>query len=286
MVERAQLIIDWYSTLPYAVRVEKSRIGQLCQAVQRNATKGNIQPGAEDFDTLLLGLVELSELWFIAQFLGDLSTDQRFSQAFKHLAGDDLHPADLVANSPGRDAQWELFCASVATRAGFQIERSDAGADLVLVADGRRTSIECKRIHSYKKLATLMRKAATQIKDTGYAGWICMDVSLIMSDGTLISVLDGYSPDDVVKRAAEASAKRFRADHLKLLCTSTLGTPVGFFQWRDCVVVPPGQLPDGSHSQWSAQNYWHTIPVKPLESPSRLAVEQAIQLFSYALPNV
>ena len=286
LAEKAQHVVHWLQSHSSAKQLGQSRIGQLCNVVLRCQNVGKVEPGHPDYELLKLALVEVNELWFIVLLLGPLCDDARFAESFKLMAGDALQPENPRARSPGRDAQWELFCAAIAKRAGFELERPSSGAEYILWSGNTRASIECKRLHSHKKLERRMRDAASQLNSTGIAGWICLDIGLAVEGGGLITPLLQYATDEEVNNAAEKAALHFIKHYLETLVKATVESPAAFVVLRQCVLRPSAVLADGTEQPWSSLGYWQDIPVKLADHPARQSVTAALQLFKHALPNI
>ncbi|MCH7910190.1 MAG: hypothetical protein IIB38_11295 [Candidatus Hydrogenedentes bacterium] len=103
-------------------------------------------------------------------FLGKLSL----------ACNDSVLPQDDREESPGRNAQFELFVAAICQAAGlFPVEYSEP--DIRCTLEGMRVGIAAKRIKSDKQIEKRIRKASEQIQKSGLPGFIALDTSIAMN---------------------------------------------------------------------------------------------------------
>ncbi|MHC4406647.1 MAG: hypothetical protein ACYTG0_44050, partial [Planctomycetota bacterium] len=81
--------------------------------------------------------------------LGDRLLDTHFVDPLKRSLSDPLLPGGSSDTTTGRDAQFELFMAAAASRAGLCVDQvGSSGADWELNAPANGWPLEAKRVKS------------------------------------------------------------------------------------------------------------------------------------------
>ncbi len=108
------------------------------------------------------------------------------------------HP-DEEASSLARDLQWELYLRSLLRRADIPADMGDP--DLVSVIDGMQIPIEAKRPKTEARLDDRLRKAVSQIAQSGTPGVIALSLDRAVRRGR--GVLRGPSVEALENKVAE-----------------------------------------------------------------------------------
>jgi hypothetical protein len=120
---------------------------------------------------------DMQQLGFIFDQAGDRRNDPVFMKLMNDVVLDSVDPQKDCPNSPGRDAQFNLFLAAVCQRARM-LPVGYGGADVTCKINGKLFGIEAKRIKSPKQARARITKAADQIKKSGMHGIIAVEHSL------------------------------------------------------------------------------------------------------------
>jgi hypothetical protein len=94
------------------------------------------------------------------------------------LVSGSFHPADDTPSNRARDREFELFIGAICRRSGLRVELREPDTRFAL--DGVTYSVAAKRIASPKRVEQHVRKAAQQIADQGYPGFIVLDITRIL----------------------------------------------------------------------------------------------------------
>jgi len=108
--------------------------------------------------------LECSQLLCITQELGDCS-EPVFLDKLRKVTSDTVLPQEAAAETPGRDAQFELFLAAGLKRNGLAVSFEEP--DLV-VGDGLiHIGVAAKRIKSMRRLQSRIAEAFRQLRGRG-----------------------------------------------------------------------------------------------------------------------
>jgi hypothetical protein len=119
--------------------------------------------------------------------------------------------ADEEVNSPGRDAQFELFVRAFLVMGGVSVWIAEP--DLRFQYNGREVGLAAKRVKRPQKLRRRFKDAVDQIERTGHSGFVAVNADL------LVRYLDSEG------NAAEVGA-RFRLDALKQIDEEFVSRPL------------------------------------------------------------
>ncbi len=134
------------------------------------STIRNFREGKEyDKSLLPIAFQDTYQLTEIAKHLGDCDQPEFFAQLRKAVC-DSENPGDSKAETPGRNAQFELFLASQFAARGAQVKFEEP--DLVVQIDSLFFGIAAKRLKSPAKLKVRLKEGVGQCVDAGGRGAI------------------------------------------------------------------------------------------------------------------
>lgn len=216
--EAAGYVIDQLDRLGLGVPTE-SRLRRMYSAVCNSdgTSRGFIAENDPDFNTALEALRDFSQLEFFFEQVQNEPRRQEYLPTLARVVNDSVQPEDDEQNSPGRDAQAELFMFAVCKNAGTSplFEEPDITCDL----GGRRTGLAVKRVKSVSKLQRRTREATEQIVRSGRPGAISVEITLAVN------------PENwpIVTNMPENKVRHWWADKMRTLVSQYDG-------YRDAVV--------------------------------------------------
>lgn len=147
--------------------------------MRRTLERGYIPFEDPEFPIALEAMRDIQDLMFVFGELRAHLGDRNFVRVVKHLVNDSVLPQHDRENSPGRDAQFELYLAAVCQRAGMS-PVSYEEPDIRCTVEGTTFAIAAKRVKtgSPQAIKRHVRKGAEQIRRAGYPGVIALDLSL------------------------------------------------------------------------------------------------------------
>lgn len=95
---------------------------------------------------------------------------------------DSVLPQQDRENSPGRDAQFELYLAAICQNAGL-LPVDYEEPDVTCTVEGTKFGIAAKRLKRLSQIKNRIRKAADQIKNANLPGIIALDLSFARNQG-------------------------------------------------------------------------------------------------------
>lgn len=197
---------------------------------------------------------------------------------------DSVHPADSGACSPGRDAQFELFLAAIATRAGLTVRESgDAGADWILSAPTGRWSLEAKRIKSFNQMGKRFKEGASQIVKSGIGGVIAMDISLACNPNS--EPLPKFLTDVAIDAVDEERMNAFVKEHMPSILRWVGSANVGFALLHD-FVIRPALATSPREEPWGLIGLWRKVDLVASDASNRQHYDDLWRLVKVAVPNL
>ncbi len=278
----AEKVLEWLGTHPQLRTSGANRLSSQCRLIVR--TKGIVQNDDRNWHTFIQSLKDVQEYWFIIEILGERLLQLPFLDVFACSLDDSTHPMDSGEFTPGRNAQFELYVAAIAARAGLTVDRlGAAGADWILTTRAGRWSLEAKRIKNFNKLGKHIRKAAKQIAASKVGGLIAVDISLAVNPEC--SPLSGFFPDsDIIKAHKDrtnALGKKWQEPIAKWIGSAS----VGFVLLHESVIIP-AQGSGAGHEPWGLTGLWSKVDVIASDSSNRQHYDDLWHLFHVALPNL
>ena len=145
--------------------------------MRRALNRGPVPFEHPDFPAALEAERDMQHLGFIFNQVNAHRDSPRFQKLAKDLLSDSVLPQDNREQSPGRDAQFELYLAAICQNAGL-LPVDYAEPDVTCVVEGATFGIAAKRIKSLAQVKHHIRKAANQIGKSQIPGVIALDLSL------------------------------------------------------------------------------------------------------------
>lgn len=145
---------------------------------------------------------DLDQLHTIMRWLRGPHEDQGIRELVAMFLQDAASPY-AAAETPGRDAQFELLVAAACRRATYLIRRIDPPDFVITPLVGKAGSLgelglAVKRVKKEKQLQKRLREANDQLSRT-HPGIIAVDVSMLVNpSGQLLNVLEGDAGIDQV----------------------------------------------------------------------------------------
>jgi hypothetical protein len=172
--ENANFVIEQVRALGHELD-PTCRLMEMHRALHR----GHVEFNDPDFETALEAERDLQHLGFVFRLMNAHRANPKFKKIVKHLLNDSVLPQADCTNSPGRDAQFELYLAAICQNAGL-LPVDYCEPDIVCTIDGRRFGIAAKRIKSRNihQVEKHLRKGAKQISNQGIPGVIALDLSM------------------------------------------------------------------------------------------------------------
>ena len=120
----AEAVVKWIQSHPQLCSSNHNRLLQQCNLYIES--KGITQKTHPKWLDFIQGLKDIQEYWFIIEILGEQLLETPFMDQFTLSLQDPSLPIDSKDGTPGRDAQFELFIAAIASRAGELTTRRNA----------------------------------------------------------------------------------------------------------------------------------------------------------------
>lgn len=279
----AEAVVQWVQSHPQLCSSNHNRLLQQCSLYIES--KGIIQMSHPDWLAFMQGLKDIQEYWFIIEILGEQLLESPFISQFKLSLQDPSLPRDSKDNTLGRNTQFELFLAAIASRAGFTIERLGAGKpDWVLTASGRSWSLEAKRVKGLDKMEKHIRKAGKQIMASQIGGVIAVDISLAINPSC--APLSDFVSDADIQKAHSKRTDCFVEKFLPSIREWIGQKNVGFLLFHDFVIVPASGVTPSGQSPWGLIGLWQKVDLLNPGSTNKARYDDLWSLFEIALPNL
>ena len=110
----AETVVNWFQSHPGLSGSKQNRLLQQCKLYIK--AKDIIQTTHPDWPTYVQGLKDIQEYWFIIEVLGEDLLEDPFIEKLTLSLKDPSLPKDSKDSTPGRDTQFELFIAAIASR--------------------------------------------------------------------------------------------------------------------------------------------------------------------------
>lgn len=258
---------------------QHNRVARLCRTALN--VHGPVPKSDPRWLTLIEATKDLHEYHYIVEVLGSRLSQTPFLDVLRRSMKDHLLSSQPSPDTDGRDAQFELFMAAVATRVGFVVERFGPGmADWDMRIPTNRLSMECKRLKSLDALQHNLKKAAEQIDSSPVGGIAVIDMSMAVNRGVL--VVDGPRTETEVLDAGAQRTQFFVNEFEGRIRHWVEGSNIGVVVLHDHVLVSPGSGGNGAGTLWGC---WQSLHLKAEGSTQRDRYEDMMQLLVTALPN-
>lgn len=283
LAEMAGEVLQWLDDHAELKINPTNRISKICQTVLNK--KGQVSnPSDEGYAELVLSYKDLQELWAIVYILGDELHRPKFTGKLKLCLQDPLFPNESDASALGRNTQFELYLAAIATRAGCVISSmGENRPDWLVETVAFRWTIEAKRIRSWDQVQKRIEKGASQIAKSGIGGVIALDISAVCNPQYL--PLDNYIPDQALEAAQKRRGEFLLNTGLRDRRRWTEGSPVGLLLVHDFIIQPAAKNLAGDERPWGLIAFWDQVHLVPEHSSAREKYEEFLRIFGPALPH-
>lgn len=283
LAQMASFVGDWLEDRSDdCAALHCGRLASVCQQVLAKSDQlidRNVDPDL--WELAIQAYRDVSEYWYVIEVFGDQLLESPLKGVFVRSLDDAVLPAHSGQETAGRDAQFELFVAAIATRAGLIAEPTiDGGADWILRSPVKTWALEAKRLKSRSKVRTRIRKAAKQIQARKVGGVVAVDLSLEAQEGYLQSHV-GLA-DEVLAEKWVARTRVLLDDLGKWV----QGYDVGFVLMHACIVRPARRDGNGVDHEWSLVSFWDKVDVVRHGSPAWTHYSELWSLFETALPQI
>jgi hypothetical protein len=280
--DMAGKVLEWLRSHQQLGVSSENRLAKQCRLIL--ATKGVVQDSHAEWRIFVQSLKDVQEYWFIIEILKEKLVESPFFDRFARSLLDSTHPMDSGASSPGRDAQFELFLAAIAARAGVAVgQLGDAGADWILSASARRWSLEAKRIKSFDKMERHLKKAANQIVRSRVGGVIAMDISL--AGNPSCKPLSRFFTVIEIDTAHEGRMNAFAQEHQQSIMKWIGSANVGFVLLHD-FVIRPALKTSSTQEPWGLIELWGKVDLIAADSSNRQHYDDLWRLVEVGVPNL
>ena len=140
--------------------------------------RGYVDSTDPDFPTALEAMRDIQQLSFVFDHMQGHRENAKFRDLVKLVVADSRLPQEDTENSPGRDAQFELYLGAICQRAGLIPVEYIEPPDITCTITGQKYGIAAKRLKSDGGIRRHVRKAARQIDASGCPGVIAIELSL------------------------------------------------------------------------------------------------------------
>jgi hypothetical protein len=143
-------------------------------------TRGHVAFNDPDFLTALEAERDMQHLGFVFSQVNVNHTSPKFMGLVRDLLHDSVLPQDNREQSPGRDAQFELYLAAICQNAGL-LPVDYVEPDVTCVVAGKTFGIAAKRLKSLSSVRQHVKKAADQMGKSGVSGVIALDLAMALN---------------------------------------------------------------------------------------------------------
>lgn len=282
LTKQAEAIQDWFDRHTSLGLNKDNRVLKLCKTMRESTH--TIEKDDPDWAKAVQSLKDIHEYWFIFHVLNEQLCDSPFLSRLKLSLEDSTLPVESGDETVGRNTQFELLLAAVAVRAELKVKDfGSSGADWKLVAPFRQWSLEAKRIKSWPMAEKRIRKAAKQIKATGLAGVIALDISA--ANNPSYEPLKQYVTDDELSKAMSKRGKHLHAHFLPDVSDWIGSRPVGFLLVHDFVIRPAGHNSSEEYP-WSLKASWDRFDLLSADSQFKESFDELWSFFEAGLPQL
>ena len=170
--ENAAYVIDQVRQLGLTAHL-KSRLMQMHDALNRDY----VSYGDPEFAAALEAERDMQILGFVFDTMQEHRACAEFRNRVYCTLKDRVLPQDNLEESPGRDAQFELYVAAIAEKAGLRPVVCEE-PDVTCVVQGVKFGVAAKRLKSLSQFGKRVRQGINQVSRTKLPGIIAVDISL------------------------------------------------------------------------------------------------------------
>ncbi len=178
--EAAAYVLDQLEEFGVEVPAESRLKGMYSALCNDDGTsRGFIPANTPEFETAMEGLRDFSQMEFFFDQVSGEPRAEEYRLILARVVSDSVRPQDDEQNSPGRDAQAELFMFAVCKNAGMSPVFTEP--DITCESNGTRFGVAVKRIKNLSKLQRRLRDGTQQIVRSGQPGIISAEVTLALN---------------------------------------------------------------------------------------------------------
>jgi hypothetical protein len=279
--EMAETLSEWLRTHPQLGVSAENRLSRQCRLIVE--TGGIVQDSHPQWRIFMQSLKDVQEYWFVIEILKERLVEPPFLDRLARSLKDPIHPVYSGASTPGRNAQFELFLAAIATRAGLAVgQLDDAGADWILSLSAKHWSLEAKRIKSPSKMEKRFREAANQIVKSRIGGVIAMDISLVGNPNC--KPLARFRTNTEISTAHAARMDAFIREYQQPMRRWIGPANVGFVLLHD-FVIRPALATAPKLEPWGLIELWAKVDLITADASNRQYYDELYHLLEVAVPN-
>ena len=235
------------------------------------------ETSGQRFELAAQALRDVLRIAFAFEQLCDVLPDADLRRKIHRLVKDSPLPQDDKQNTPGRDAQSELFVAAVCQASGLNPRFDEP--DVVVTCEDREYGLAVKRLKSLDRLGEHFKKAVKQIVGAGLPGFVVLDMVLAANPENAALC---FAINDARFRQLESN--RFRPlirEHLADFMKWKAGHPV-----RGVIILDHVAGPVDEERHWGLKSWTHFEYLEPHNQRKRREASQFFGKFKSGLPNL
>jgi hypothetical protein len=221
--ESAQYVIDRLGGCKIgSLRNPQNRFMHLSRVVLESNLPRALDLHCSEGRLIAQAVLDVQEMAWVLTVLGDEAWKGRFAAVLKRTASDSACPN--IEDSPGRNAQLELFVGAIAERACLEPKPVSPGPEwLISDGDDHSGAIECKRVRSEKKVWEKLTEANSQFHTVGRSGFVVLDIALLDKSHDGLDIGDHPFPMENIEEWMGTTAASFveglerKGEHLSKL---------------------------------------------------------------------
>lgn len=196
--------------------VPSSRINSYRDAIESlmRADKENRRPSLSLAELMLHTTVEFAQLKTIIKATNTSPERASWDDRLRTLISGTNIPSPESKHSPTRDFQFESFVAAVAELSGYKVRFAEP--DVIVQTDGYAFGIAAKRPRSIRGIEKNVKKAASQILQSGLPGIIALDMSFALYPNQCINTNDLIGGLIFVQKAANDFVDKYSEKFRKI----------------------------------------------------------------------
>ncbi len=217
--------------------LEKGNISDFLQVNNQHGDCGFALKQMHELVTIFENVLNLLE---IQKKTGEDNTIQKLKFV---LSGPNFPREETDKNSAARNYQHELLLASRLFDSGYKDIEFQDNPDILVIVNGRRYGIECKRIigSSEKTIINSVNTAVEQlekVKENYFAGIVSIDLSVLYEQGSnFLESGTATTADNFVQSELFEQSQFVRQNSSKLIKSASNGLIVSLFASISCVYV-------------------------------------------------
>lgn len=240
------------------------------------AAGGVVEPDDPRFGTACEAVRDIKLFEFICDHLNSHRDTDKLAPRVAAAIKDSVFPRDVLGQSKGRDAQFELYIAAVCVASGLEpVEFGEP--DVTCHVGAVKYGIAAKRLKRVGKLENRLRKAADQIRRTGLPGIVALDTCVALNPTNARMILE--IPDKRFASHHSAVLNEFvRRRHTRIQdCVRGKGVR--------CIVIHDHLIQQDVSRAWSLGGFTFWIPVVGQSESAENEFRLFRDTYGQGLPN-